>query len=379
VDGGVGRHVADLFSGLSGGSHDVLLAGPAVPGSTLGGGELSGDPKALRSHFRLDMERAIHPGSDLRALSGYLALVRRVRPDLIHAHSSKAGALARLGRLVLPRIPVVYTPHGYAFAGFFEHELERIAYREAERGLAPLTSLLLAVCEAEARVAASVGLRRRTRVVHNGISLAESNSRGARPTAPESDAGSGQSSRRDAVIATVARLQSGKGLEALIDAMPEVCRRHPSARLHLIGGGPLADVLRNRAQILGVAEVVEFCGELADPRRALAGAQLFVLPSLAESFPYVVLEAMAAGVPIVATRVGGIPEAVVDGQSGILIAPGSSSALAQAIVSLLDDPGRRASLAVAAGRRVRSSFGLDQMIAGTVAVYEEVLDRARTR
>jgi glycosyltransferase involved in cell wall biosynthesis len=354
TDGGVGRHVTDLATGLAERGYEVVLCGPAVP---------SGLPTSHR-HEQLNLRRAIGPRADLAALARYAGIVRSVRPDLIHAHSSKAGAIARLGRLLHPRIPVIYTPHGYAFAGYFLRQVERSTYREIERALGRLASRVVCVCEAEARLARAIGPADRVRVVHNGIEPV-----GAGPVHPRA----AEIARRGAVLCALTRLRLGKGLETLIDALPPVRAHHPRVQLAIGGEGPEIDALRARSQTLAIGDAVHFLGRADDPLSNLRGSDLFVHPSWAESFPYVILEAMAVGLPIVASDVGGIGEALVDGESGLLVAPGDTEALSRALIGLLDDAARRTSMGDAAKRRVEQRFTRSAMIGRLVQVYDEVL------
>jgi glycosyltransferase involved in cell wall biosynthesis len=171
----------------------------------------------------------------------------------------------------------------------------------------------------------------------------------------------------------VTRLRPGKGLETLIDAVPAVIARHPAARVAIVGDGPLREELVVRARRVGVEHVLEFLGEHPDPRAVLNAADVFVLPSLAESFPYVVLEAMSQALPVVASDVGGIAEAVVDGESGLLVEPGDPRALAQATCTLLDDGPTRARLGARGRSDVEERFTRARMISALSAVYEEVL------
>ena len=370
IDGGVGRHVLDIFEGLTERGYDVRLCGPAVPSASLLAGP--DGPASVRNvsisavdrHVPLPMERAIAPRSDLGVLGRYERIIRSLKPDLVHAHSSKAGAIARLGKLMHPRVPVLYTPHGYAFAGFFEHELERVAYREAELVLGPLTRRVVAVCKAEARLGASLLPARRVRVVYNGI---------------EPDGGGPPDERvralasRGPIICTVTQLRPGKGVETLIDALPAAHARHPEMQLVIVGDGPLRGALEAQAEGHGVGAAVHFLGEHANPAAVLRASDIFVLPSWAESFPYVILEAMSDGVPILATDVGGIAEAVLDGESGLLVSPRDHAELAGGLIALLDDAGLRARLAGTAGETVRRRFTRAGMIARLADVYEEVL------
>jgi glycosyltransferase involved in cell wall biosynthesis len=374
VDGGVGRHLLDLSQGLTQLGYEAVLCGPAVPGGSVARSGAADRPSQTAAavpaarHVPLAMGRAIKPGGDLVALGGFAKVVRSIKPDLIHAHSSKAGAVARLGKLLNPRIPVTYTPHGYAFAGFFEHELERLAYREAERLLAPLTGRVIAVCEAEARLAAEVCPSSRVRVVHNGID--------AGPGAPP-DERTRALAANGPVLCTVTQLRPGKGVETLIDALPAVAARHPTVQLVIVGDGPLRGALESRTRMRGVDQLVHFLGEHADPQSVLRGGDVFVLPSWAESFPYVILEAMSMGLAVIASDVGGIAEAIVHGESGLLVAPADHAALARAMLALLDDEALRRRLGEVAKSRVRQRFTRAAMIGDLVNVYEEVLSGSR--
>jgi glycosyltransferase involved in cell wall biosynthesis len=357
VDGGVGRHVADLAAGLSEhGGYEVTLCGPARP---------AGAPRSS-VHVELDLERAIDPREDLRALARLARIVAEVRPDIIHAHSSKAGAVARLMRLAHPRTTLIYTPHGYAFAGHFSRELERRAYREVERGLALLSTRVVCVCEAEARLARTIGPANRVRVVHNGIEPL-----GEGPVDPRIT----ELARRGPVLCALTLLRPGKGLETLIDALPQVLDRHPRLQIAIGGEGPDRDSLRAAAHAAGVAAAVHFLGPTDDPASLLRGADVFVHPSWAESFPYVILEAMSAGLPILASDVGGIAEAVVDGESGLLVPSGDSRALGDALLGLLADAELRSRLGTAARLRVGRRFTRAAMIDRLAAVYAETLRR----
>ncbi|MGI8715010.1 MAG: glycosyltransferase [Solirubrobacteraceae bacterium] len=355
TDGGVARHVADLFTGLRARGVDAMLCGPDAPTSLRG--RLTPDDRQP-----LALQRAVAPGRDSGAVRDLARIVARLRPDAVHAHSSKAGAVARVARLAHPRTPVLYTPHGYAMAGFFERGLERTAYREAERGLGLLTSRVVAVCESEARLARTVTAARHVRVVHNGIDP---------PGAGEADARVTTLRQRGPVVCTVAQLRPGKGIETLIDAWPGVRIRHPAAQLAIAGDGVLRAALERRASTLDVGDSVHFLGEHPDPIAVLRAADIFALASWAEAFPYAILEAMALGLPIVASDVGGIGEAIVSGANGMLIPPRQAHVLGAALTQLAGDPEQRRRLGAAALDSVTRRFSISAMVSGTLAVYEE--------
>jgi glycosyltransferase involved in cell wall biosynthesis len=353
VDGGVARHVADLAAGLARLGCDVTVTGPSRPDA------LASNVK----HIELPLVRAVAARTDASAVRRFAAIVRTVRPDIIHAHSSKAGAITRAARARSPKIPVIYSPHGYAFAGFFDHDYERVAYRLVERSLARLATRVLCVCEAEARLARGIGPGGRVRVVYNGIATAA-------PATPTPELAGLRS--RGPVVCSLTQLRPGKGVETLIDAMPAVLRVRPDAHLAIWGDGPLRESLGRRVTGLAVERAVSFLGAASDPARALSGADVFVMPSWHEAFPYVLLEAMAASVPIVATDVGGVREAVRPHDEGVLVRARDTGALGRAITTLLDDSLARQRLAAAAHRRVIERFDTEQMVRGIHGVYREV-------
>ncbi len=307
--------------------------------------------------------------ADFRALRDLAAVVREVEPDVIHAHSSKAGVIARLARLTGTRLPLVYTPHLYSFASSFAGGRQRVVYREIERALAPLASRVVCVCEQEALLARAIGPEDRVRVVYNGIPPA--------PVDVPADARMAELAQLGPVLCAIALLHPRKGLATLVDATPTILESHPAAQIAIWGEGPDKQRLQTRASELGVAHAVHFLGLCSNPTAALASAEVFVHPALAEAFPYVILEAMSAGVPIVASDVGGVGEAVIDGQSGMLVPPGDSASLSQAVVELLDSSERRGQMSEQALARFEHRFTMERMLDGLMSVYGEIAPACR--
>jgi glycosyltransferase involved in cell wall biosynthesis len=351
VDGGVGRHIRDVVTGLSNRGYEMVSCGPALPEGLEG------------PYVPLDLQRVVAARADSMALLELRRIVRDTRPDIIHAHSSKAGAISRVGRVMSPRIPVIYTPHGYAFAGYFSSELKRRVYRGIERTLAPLANRVICVCEAEGQLARTIGPAKRVRVIHNGIATVGED---------ELDPVMEELRQRGPVICALTLLRPGKGLETLIDGVPRVLARHPQAQVAIVGEGPDLDALQARASARGVSQAIHFLGQSANALSVLRGADIFVHPSWAESFPYVILEAMSIGVAIVASDVGGIAEAIVDNESGLLVPSGDDHILANALIDLLDNASRRERLGDTAQRRVIERFGQTAMIDRLADVYSEL-------
>ena len=349
--------MADLAVGLPSHGYEVITCGPAAPVALNG----------HRDHVHLDLRRPVSR-RDLRLVADLARILDRVRPDIVHAHSSKAGAVARLAKLPGRNARVLYTPHGFAFAGHFRFRAERRAYRAVEQGLGRLTDRVVCVCQAEARLARLVIAPDRVRVVYNGV---PDRGEGPATAAIESLA------RRGPVISALGLMRAGKGFETLIDAMPDVIAQHPLAQVAIWGDGPEQPALRERARMLGLTETIHFLGSAADPVAALRGSTVFAMPSWRESFPYVVLEAMSAGVPVVASDVGGVREAIADGRHGLLVAPQDPAALAGALARALADEELRARLGAAGRHRVATEFSQPKMLSRLHEVYTEILDFGR--
>ena len=178
---------------------------------------------------------------------------------------------------------------------------------------------------------------------------------------------------RASLVGTVGRFVQPKGHAHLLEAMTKVRRHHPDARALLVGDGPLRPEMEAKARELDLSETVIFTGIRRDVPEILALLDIFILPSLWEGLPVALLEAMAAGLPVVATRVGGVPEVVIDGVTGLLVPPRDPEALSAAILTLLQDPDLRHRMGEAGQRRVRNHFSVDQMIQKTEALYERLL------
>jgi glycosyltransferase involved in cell wall biosynthesis len=189
---------------------------------------------------------------------------------------------------------------------------------------------------------------RKIAVVSNGVDVSP-----ARTSLPPSS---------PARIVVVASLRPIKGHDVLVDAAPEVLRRFPDARFELIGGGPLAGILRAALASRGLSDAFHLAGHSDEVAARLAEAAVCVLPSRSEGLPNALLEAMAAGVPVVATNVGGTPEIVQDGRTGLLVPPGDPAALAAGITRVLDDPPAAARMAVAARAYVEANHGWPRII-----------------
>jgi glycosyltransferase involved in cell wall biosynthesis len=359
-DGGVAENVMRLAIGLPERGWEPWVAGPeeAIVHPVL---ERARVPTA-----RLPLVRGYgSPGSDARALRRLVGILTRQRFDLVHAHSAKAGVLGRIAAR-LTGTPIVYSPHCFPFVGPWG--LPRRAFSVGvERILGPATDTILCVSEYERRLALEHGLvpPERLAVVHNGCEPCEE---GLEPDADLEEFASG-----GPVAAPIAVLRPQKAVHVFVEAAPAILERVPEARLAVIGDGYERENLEALAARLGLGERLRFFDYRPPAARQLASLDVFVLPSAWESFPISILEAMACGVPQVVTDVGGSGEALSPGETGLLCPPNDPPALAEAIVELLSDAGRRARMAEASRARHREHFGLERMIDATAALYDRVV------
>jgi L-malate glycosyltransferase len=188
-------------------------------------------------------------------------------------------------------------------------------------------------------------------------------------------AGNGRSRRRRIVV--VANLRREKGHDVLIDAAPEIVRRHPDAEFEFVGGGTERDALIERARARGVLRCITFSGQCDEVAQRLAAADVFVLPSRSEAFPNAVLEAMAAGLPVVASGVGGIRELLAHEQTGLLVPPDHPEALTHQICRVLEDEALARRLALAARADARARYSFDRMVEQFETLYLTELARRR--
>ncbi|HYQ79503.1 MAG TPA: glycosyltransferase [Solirubrobacterales bacterium] len=296
-----------------------------------------------------------------RRLPGLVRLLRRERPDVFHAHmSSPVACKWGLAAAVLARVPAVL---GTVQVGAYEPD--RSSYRQL-RALARGVDRYLAVSrEIATELVEQLGWpAEKVEVLYNAVDV----ERAAVPAPPGLRAQLGGSETRPLVL-TPARLNAQKGHDTLLEAVAAV----PEALFLLAGDGPERERLEARAAELGVAERVSFLGRREDVPQLLAACDVFALPSLYEGSSLAVLEAMAAGIPVVSSAIGGTEELIEDGRSGLLVPPGDAAALAVALRRALGDRQLREQLAARARERVDAGLRREQNAERVAGVYRELL------
>lgn len=362
--GGMRQHVLQLATGLGAYGFDAQIACP-------------GDADIVRSALAAGVEvrpvPIVGPLSPLRDVEAVLVLrdvIRHGSFDIVHAHGSKAGLVGRIAAMLAGAPNRVMTVHNDVIGGSVRPALRR-AVIGVERFLAGHTSRVIAVSDAlRSELIETIGLDPALVVtVHNGIDLA--------PFLTSVDPGPVRDRYgipRDAIVfGSAARFAPQKGHDVLVKAAVPVLEKVPNAYLLLAGDGPLLEPVRRAASRTPVASRIIFPGFETDVRGMLAALDVFASSPLSEGLGLAAIEAMATGLPVVSVRTGGVPEVVVDGETGILAEPGDLTGLTEAMLRLARDPMARLTMGEAGRRRAIDEFSEDKMLERTALVYREVL------
>jgi glycosyltransferase involved in cell wall biosynthesis len=321
---------------------------------------------------RMKLRRRPAPLEDLLATRKLARMCMDDGVRLLHGQSSKGGLIARLaGRKV--GVPVVYTANGFSF--FMKSPLTPI-YRLAERWLAAYTTRFLCVSPSEMQAAIAAGLpANKMTMIPNGIAVdhwplltIEEREAARRSLHLDTDA---------LVIGSIGRLTTAKAYDVLIDAVVKLRDRLPALRLIIWGDGELREELAAQIERLGAHDRVRLAGYTSNPRSAYAAMDIFALPSLWEGAPYVLMEAMACGLPVVVSAATGNRDIVQNGISGLVSPIGSREVLAGHIEQFATQPQNRHRIAEAGRRRVVETYDLRMMVDRTQSLYDELLSERR--
>jgi glycosyltransferase involved in cell wall biosynthesis len=355
--GGLFRHVLDLAQGQIARGHRVGLVADSATGGPQADAALAEiAPFLALGVSRTPMRRVPGP-ADVPAMLHVMRRIADSKADVVHGHGAKGGAYVRMA-LNTKRAVRVYTPHGGSLH-YDPRTLPGRLFLGTERLLIGRGEVYIFESAYSADIfKQKIGTPKTLlRVVHNGVNDAE-----FAPVEPAPDASD---------LLFVGELRQLKGVDVLIEAIAILRERGRALTAALVGEGPdrakfEADVTRR-----GLQHAVHFAGVLP-ARQAFARGKLLVVPSRAESLPYIVLEAAAAGKPLITTSVGGIPE-IFGGQSDLMVPPQNAAALADAIAQRLDQSDETARAAAALRERVAQAFTIDTMVDGVLAAYAEGL------
>ncbi|MFK8112789.1 MAG: glycosyltransferase family 4 protein [Rubripirellula sp.] len=352
--GGAQLHVRDLSAAIQQRGHNVhVICGGDGPYFDL----LS---DAGVSFTRLpSLVRPVRPGTDWKCLGDLKRELRRLNPQVVHAHSSKAGLLGRLAAHQLG-IPAVFSAHGWSFTDGIAPHLAFV-FRMAERRAANWCTKILCGCEGDRQMGlrAKVGDESKIQTIWYGIhNLSEPQKADPAKQPPN--------------LVMVARFEPQKDHETLIRALGQVADLDWS--LDLLGDGPLRPAMEALASELGIADRIQFRG-MQPSSEFLPNSQLFLLITNWEGLPLSTLEGMRIGLPLIGTSVGGIPEQITDGESGYLVPRGDDHALADRLRKLLLDPSLRKQMGQKGLQRFHADFQYERMLEKVESVYQDAATR----
>lgn len=317
------------------------------------------------------LKRDINPLFDFLALLNLCLILKKKRFDIVHTHTAKAGALGRLAAHLAGNRKLIHMPHGNNFYGYFNPVVSR-AVVWIERFLSRYTTVFVTLSELEKKelIEYTVAPAQKIKVVPSGLDLEFKNIDFNSCQAKKMDFGFNPEQK---IVGLISRLEPIKGVQYFIEAIPEVIKNNNEAAFLIVGEGSLRRKLEDRARELGVSGKVIFAGWREDILEVISFLEILVQPSLNEAIGRVLLEAQGLGVPVIATSVGGIPEVVKDGITGILVPAKDTKQLALAICRLLEDSQIRLAMSKNAREWIDEKFSAAKMIRELDSLYKEIL------
>ena len=371
--GGPALHVSYLTKGLENrGYHTTLVAGKLARGED--SMSYVADELGVEVVPLVAMHRDVSPVYDPVAVTRLVCEIRRVRPHILHTHTAKAGAVgraaARLAGDARPPV-IVHTYHGHVLRGYFDPVRTQF-FRETERALARHTNRLIAVGPQvrDDLVELGVAPAEKFSVIRLGIDL-ESRVLTADRRAEFRHLFGIPEDRF--VVGWIGRMTAIKRVPDILAAFKALRDRGVEATLCLVGDGPDRDAVEQLASDLGIVRDILFVGYQRDVAPYYAFFDAFLLPSANEGTPVVAIEALASERPVVATRVGGVPDVVDDGEDGFLVEVGDIPALADRLEQLARDPELRARMGKAGRERVVPRYRVERLVDDVDTLYRELL------
>jgi glycosyltransferase involved in cell wall biosynthesis len=345
--GGAQRYVFELATAMSREGHDVTV---------LCGGQGILADKLRAENIRViplfSLQRDISIAKEIRSFIQILDILRKEQPDVFHVNSAKMGGLGSLAGRLMGAKKIIFTGHGWAF------NEPRPSWQKALIKFFTWLTILCAhmtICVSEKTKKDVAGwplVKNKLTVIHNGISPFE------------------LSQREDITftVGIIAELHNIKGLDILLRAWSKFIKNH-SAKLVITGEGEERKNLENMASNLGVSDSVTFKGFVGNAQSLLSNFDIFCLPSRSEALPYTLLEAGLAGLPVITTTVGGIPEIIESGINGVLIPPDDSETLFSSLILLAEDEGLRKRLGTNLKASIQENFSFEKMARKTFVLY----------
>lgn len=349
VIGGASAHLLDLAEGIQSNGHRVTII--------VGGSGIVADiaqKRGLTCICLLSLVREISPLKDLKCIFELKSFIKDIKPDLIHLHSAKAGMIGRLSARFIG-IPTVYTAHGWPFTDGVPN-IKKIFYKAIEKIMARITSQIITVSEFDKKIAteARITTPEKITAIHNGIP-----EHGIIDAIPKKN--------KYPKLIMVARFEDPKDHQLVISGLNNI--RNMEWTIDFVGDGPNLERAKQAVRALGLENKITFCGACNDVAQRLSRADIFVMASRWEGFPLVILEAMRAQLPVIASDVGGVEESVEHGVTGILVPPSNEKNMTAALETLIGNPDLRTSMGQNGRASFEASFTFEKMLRKTLKVY----------
>ncbi|MEK7116813.1 MAG: glycosyltransferase family 4 protein [Patescibacteria group bacterium] len=371
--GGAQRYVYDLATNLSKGTFDVIVA--------CGDGDLLIErlkEAKIRTIKIEGLEREIDATKDFQVLKSLIKIIKEEKPDIVHLNSSKIGLIGALVVLFLKFLNLfsihntsyfmpntIFTAHGWAFNEPNRSSLSKIVYYVGHYLTILLCDTTIAVSEkARKDIVYLPFIKNKIKVIYNGISDFD--------LLPQKEARlilAGKNSEK-IIIFSMAEFHKNKGIDVAMKALSLLPKETKEKIIYVVAGdGEEKQNLEKLTGELQIENIVRFLGQVPDAKKFLSGADIFLLPSRTEAFPYALLESGTAGLPIVATSVGGIPEVIHDMQNGILVHRQNPKEIAEAILYLLDHKNKQTEFGREIKKTIINFFSLNKMIDEAIKIY----------
>lgn len=376
--GGPSIHVVMLNAGLSPDTYDSLLV-TGTESATEGSLKDLATAQQLRLVTIPELGRDVAARDDLVALYKLFRLMRRERPHIVHTHLAKAGFVGRLAARLAGVPIVVHTYHGHVFHGYFSPTMTRV-YLLMETAIGRLSTRLVTISDRLREEIAGFGVADRAKisVIPLGFDL-DPFLRASRERGHGRFRAALGFAEGDRAVGIVGRLVKIKNLPLFLDAAALARRQHPPLRFVVVGDGELRGELAAYAGARGLADRVSFVGWRRDMPEIYADLDAVVISSDNEGTPVSLIEAMAAGCPVIATAVGGVPDLIADGETGRLVPPGDAEALARAIGDLVEQPAAVRAMADRAQGAILERFRATRLVADIDGLYRRLLAAKRVR
>lgn len=369
--GGAQNHVQDIVTNLTNGTFQPFV----ICGL---GGDFDAKLRALGVEtFKIkSLDKKINFCKDLKTLLELIRVLKEIRPEIVHTHSSKAGLLGRIAAKLCGVPVILFTAHGFVFHEFMSKAKYQF-YLHLEKLAGLITDQIIAVSEMDKAKAINNNVisSQKIQTIHNGIDV--------ELFEPEPDfdtetlRGQLNVDKYDMLIGLVGRLVEEKGIPYFIEAARIVCQTYPKTKFVLVGDGLLRSSLEELVDLKYLSNNFIFTGVREDVKVILSAIDIVVFSSIKEGLPLALLEALAMEKPVVSTMAGGIPEVITSGKNGLLAPIGDSDILAEAIMTLIEDCNLRESVGKAGRITVCNRFSLTQMVQATEKLYLNLLHKKK--